>query len=70
MKTLLLIPLLCLTGCGGCAYHAHVYPLQPGETITFRNSTRADEFRHESCNDPYGHGATVPVTRPTPVLCE
>jgi hypothetical protein len=55
--------------CAGCHSPA-VYPLQPGETITFRDAGRANAFRQASGNDAYSQGASVRVTRPTLVECE
>ena len=61
-----IVVMLLFAGCSS----PQMYPLQPGERITFTSDERADGFRKASGNDNYSKGSVVVITRPTLVQCQ
>lgn len=57
-------------GCAGCTYTGKQTPLQPGDAIIFKldGLRRAQEFRHDSGNDPGLTNRVVNITVPTTVI--
>jgi hypothetical protein len=54
----------------GCTYTGKQTPLQPGDAIIFKRDglRRAQEFRHDSGNDPGLTNRVVNITVPTTVI--
>lgn len=64
MKTFaLLVVSVVLVGCASVEY-----PLQPGDSVVFKNKERADNFRQLSGNDQGHTNRWVEIDQPTSLL--
>jgi len=61
--------LFCALALSAC-YTPREYPLQPGESVIFRDAARANEYRSHSGNDAARAGRVVEITRPTRITNE